>query len=179
MSPSNELHGMTQRRLVVVRHAKTEPYAATDHERALTAPGRRAAHSVGRRLKDAGLIPDYALISSAVRAQQTWAAISEDWGTDVHVESSDRLYHAAPDDVIETVRWVPVAAHTVIYVGHNPTAGELPHLLDDGTGDRAALADIATGYPTSAVAVFEIETAWADLSIGGAKLVDFFVGDRD
>ncbi|HWU33476.1 MAG TPA: histidine phosphatase family protein, partial [Marmoricola sp.] len=91
---------------------------------------------------------------------------------------SDGLYHAGPEDVIEAARWVPVDAQTVIYVGHNPTAGELPHLLDDGNGDRNLLAEIATGYPTSAVSVFEVESPWADLRMGSARLVDFFVGDR-
>lgn len=124
------------------------------------------------------MAPDYALISSATRTRQTWAAIEAELGSRIHAEFSDYLYHASPEDVVDAARWVPVDVQTVVYVGHNPTAGELAHLLDDGTGDQALLAEIATGYPTSAVSVFEVESLWADLRMGGARLVDYFVGDR-
>jgi len=158
------------RHLIVVRHAKAEPYAEADHARALTASGVRAAGDVGQWLVAQGLRPDYALVSSATRTRQTWAAIENQLGASIHVEFADDLYHAGPDDVIDAVRWVPVDAQTVIYVGHNPTAGELAHLLDDGTGDQALLAQIALGYPTAAATVFDVAGDWRDLRMGGATL---------
>jgi len=166
------------RRLVIVRHAKAEPYAGRDHGRALTARGARAALSVGRWLAELDVRPDYALVSTATRTRQTWTGIAAAFDADIHAELTDDLYHAGPEDVIEAVRWVPVDAGTVVYVGHNPTAGELPHLLDDGTGDPAALAEIAYGYPTGAVAVMNVEGPWSDLRMGSARLTDYFVGDR-
>lgn len=169
---------MSDRRLIVVRHAKAEPYAGSDHSRRLTAVGRRASASVGRQLVGLRIAPDYALISSAARTRETWAGIQAALDTQVHAEFSDDLYHAGPEDVIDAVRWVPVDATTVIYVGHNPTAGELPHLLDDGSGDRALLAEIAMSFPTAAVAVLDVAVPWADLRMGSAGVSAFFVGDR-
>ncbi|MGN6721718.1 MAG: SixA phosphatase family protein [Marmoricola sp.] len=169
---------MSDRRLVIVRHAKAEPYTGSDHSRALTAGGARAAASVGRWLAETGVVPDYALVSSATRTRQTWSGITAAFDGEIHTEFSDDLYGAGPEDVIDAVRWVPVDAKTVVYVGHNPTAGELPHLLDDGTGDHALLAQIAMSYPTAAVAVLEVERPWSELSMGSARLEAFFVGDR-
>lgn len=171
---------MTERRLVVVRHAKTEPYlGSADHGRALTPGGQRAAVDVGRWLAETGIVPDYALVSSATRTRQTWAGITESCGAGVPSEFTDALYHAGPEDVIEAVRWVPVDAGTVVYVGHNPTAGDLAHLLDDGTGDRAVLAEIASGFPTAAVAVLEVAGPWSELAMGRARVTDYYVGARD
>lgn len=170
---------MTERRLVVVRHAKAEPHQSADHGRQLTEAGRRAALDVGRWLAEAGLVPDYALVSSATRTRQTWAGLAESWAAAVPTEFTDGLYHAGPEDVIEAIRWVPLDAGTVVYVGHNPTAGELPHLLDDGTGDRAVLAEIASGYPTAAAAVLDVGGPWSELAMGRARVTAWYVGARD
>lgn len=169
---------MTHRRLLVVRHAQAEPYVGSDHERALTAKGLRAARGVGQWLAEHEFMPDYALVSSATRTRQTWAAIADSADRPIHAEFSDDLYHAGVDDVVDALRWVPVNAQTIAYVGHNPTAGQLPHLLDDGAGDRRLLEEIATGYPTAAVSVFAVGTDWSDLGFGTARLTDFFVGGR-
>lgn len=134
---------------------------------------------MGRWLADQGVHPDYALVSSATRTQQTWAGIRRAFEGEIHQELSDALYGAGPEQVIDAVRWVPVEARTVVYVGHNPTAGELPHLLDDGSGTDAALTEIAMGFPTGAVAVMEVADAWADLQMGRARLTSYFVGQRD
>lgn len=163
------------RRLLIVRHAQAQPAAGADHARALTAKGARAAQGAGRWLAERELIPDYAVVSTATRTRQTWAAIAEAADRQIPVEFSDDLYGAGPVDVVDALRWVPLDAGTIAYVGHNPTAGELPHLLDAGEGDPRLLAEIATGYPTAAVSVLEVEAAWSDLGFGSARLIDFFV----
>jgi phosphohistidine phosphatase len=169
---------MSDRRLVIVRHAKAEPYAGNDHSRALTAGGTRAAASVGRWLAEIGVAPDYALVSTATRTRQTWSGIARALADGIHTEYRDDLYGAGPEEVIDAVRWVPVNARTVVYVGHNPTAGELPHLLDDGTGNDKVLGEIAMSFPTAAVAVMAVDEPWADLTMGSARVTAFFVGDR-
>ena len=128
---------------------------------------------------ETGLEPDYALVSSARRTRETWAGIAESFGGSIAAEFTDALYHADPEDVIEAVRWVPVEAGTVAYVGHNPTAGELPCLLDDGTGHRSVLAEIASGVPTAGVAVLEFDGPWSELAMGRARVTAFYVGMRD
>jgi phosphohistidine phosphatase len=61
-------------------------------------------------------------------------------------------------------------------IGHNPTVAYLAQLLDDGEGDAVAAAEMAGGYPTSAVTVFAYDGAWADLAPGGARVLAFHVG---
>ena len=68
------------RRLVILRHAKAEPFAQTDLARQLTARGRASAHDVGRHLQEAGFVPDVALVSTAVRTRETWAEVAEGCG---------------------------------------------------------------------------------------------------
>ena len=169
---------MSDRRLVIVRHAKAEPHTGSDHSRALTGGGARAAASVGRWLAANDIVPDYALVSTATRTRQTWSGIAAAFEDAIHAEFSDTLYSAAPEEVIEALRWIPVGARTAVYVGHNPTAGALPPLLDDGTGDAALLDEIAMGYPTAAAAVLEVAEPWADLRMGAARVTDLFVGER-
>jgi phosphohistidine phosphatase len=50
------------------------------------------------------------------------------------------------------------------------------HLLDDQEGDPALLAGMLQGFPTAALAVFELPGSWAELREGGARLTHFHVG---
>ena len=70
------------RRLLVLRHAKAEPFAESDQARALTARGRQSARDVGRHLREQELVPDCALVSTATRTRETWAEVAEGSGAD-------------------------------------------------------------------------------------------------
>ena len=59
-----------------MRHAKAEPFAETDHERVLTERGRRDAVEAGLHLAATGVVPDYAVVSSAARTVATWEAVA-------------------------------------------------------------------------------------------------------
>ena len=164
------------KRLVVMRHAKAEPYADTDSARRLTARGREAATAAGRFLAEQGLVPDHALISDAVRTRETWAAVREACGSDAQEEVTEDLYAASPSDVLEAIRMVPDAAATCIYVGHNPTAAHLAAALDDGDADPDVLRGLLAGFSTSALAVFELPGPWSELDEAGARLTHFYPG---
>jgi phosphohistidine phosphatase len=71
---------------------------------------------------------------------------------------------------------VPDPATTVVFVGHQPTVGHVAHLLDDGEGDHAALHSMLHGFPTSSMAVFDVEVPWAELGEETGRLVDFRPG---
>src|ERR1044072_1587078 len=47
-APDDDRMSDVRRRLVIVRHSKTEAYATTDHVRALTDRGKRDAPELGR-----------------------------------------------------------------------------------------------------------------------------------
>ena len=72
--------------LLLMRHAQAAPMAATDHDRPLTAYGRRQAHEMGLQL--AGRKIDLAMVSSARRTQQTF----EELAVDCRVETMRVLY---------------------------------------------------------------------------------------
>jgi len=159
------------RRLVVMRHAKAEAWASSDHVRRLTDRGLRDAAEVGRWARTADVVPDHAFVSTAARAHETWSAFREAADLDVEAELDAGLYSAGPDSALEILRTAPAQARTVMVVGHNPTMAHLVHLLDDGRGEPAALAEISTGFPTSAVAVLEIEGEWGDLDVAAGRIV--------
>ena len=144
------------RRLILLRHAKTEPRAASgeDIDRALTGEGRRAAASVGHALAAAGLIPDLALVSPALRARETFDAVAPTL-SDVRLQISPELYDASA----EALRGAADAAdgETVLLIAHNPGVGVLAQSLVKacmavGVEERTA---IEQGFPTATAAAFE------------------------
>jgi phosphohistidine phosphatase len=171
-----ENHLVAKKRLVVMRHAKAEPYAETDAERELTPRGHEAAEAAGRHLAALQTVPDHALVSSAVRTRQTWQAVREGSGSAATEEISEQLYAASPAAVLETLRLVPEETETCLFVGHNPTAAHLAAELDDGEADPEVLRGLLGGFPTCAMAVFEVGGAWSELGEAGARLIHFYPG---
>ena len=164
------------RRLVVMRHAKAEPYSERDHTRTLTDAGRRDARDAGRWLAEQGITVDHAYVSSAERTQNTWSEVAGAVGSNAVVHVDDVLYTAEAESVIEVLRLAPADAATVMYVGHNPTAAFVAHLLDDGSPDPEAFAEMTSGFPTSATTVLDVPVAWTDLAEGTCHIVAFHVG---
>jgi phosphohistidine phosphatase len=160
-----------------MRHAKAEPFASSDHARPLTERGLRDARAAGVHLHDRGLVPDRALVSSATRALETWSALAEAFpGADIEVVVDDALFAANADTVLEALRTVPEDTGTVLFLGHNPTAAYLCHLLDDGEGDAEAVLGMLQGFPPAALVAFEVSTPWSGLEAEGGRVVDFHVG---
>jgi phosphohistidine phosphatase len=166
-----------RRRLIVVRHAKAEPFAASDHARALTERGHADARDVGTFLRESELLPDHAVVSSAVRTRQTWDDLAETAGAaDCPVTFEDAVHTGSPDRVLEALRAVPPAARTVLLVGHNPTAAYLCHFLDDGGGDPSATSGMLRGFAPASACVLEIEVPWTDLGAETGRVLDFRAG---
>lgn len=166
------------RRLVVMRHGKAEATGPSDHERALAARGRADAAETGRWLGEQGIEPDAALVSDALRTQETWAAVAEGAGWDLDPELSSSLYAAGPDAAIDLVRETDPEVGTLVVVGHNPTMAYVAELLDDGDGDGDATTGLITrGFPTSALAVFTVPGDWSTVGPGTCQLESFHVGD--
>jgi phosphohistidine phosphatase len=167
------------RELVVMRHAKAEPGGASDIDRELLVRGYDDAVEAGRWLADAGVRPDGALVSAARRTASTWRALAEGGSFDVEPTLSESLYAAGPETALDLVRETADEVTSLVLVGHNPTMAYLAQLLDDGGGDDDAEREMATGFPTSALARFEVTGAWADLDLATARLVGFHVGRGD
>ncbi len=165
------------RRLVVMRHAKAEPTAPTDHERALAARGRADAEAAGRWLREQGIVADAALVSDALRTRQTWERVAASAGWGIAPDLSAPLYAAGSDSAFDLLQAVAPDASTLVVIGHNPTMAFIAELFDDGDGDPQATTGLVTrGFPTSAVAVFAVAGPWSDLGPGGGRLEAFHVG---
>jgi phosphohistidine phosphatase len=164
--------------LVVMRHAKAEPGGETDVLRELSQRGYDDAREAGRWLAGSGVTPDAALVSSARRTASTWLALAEGGSFDAEATYSDSLYSAGPESALDLVRESSDDVRTLVVIGHNPTMAYLAQLLDDGRGEETASREMATGFPTGALAVFAVDAVWADLELASARLVAFHVGRR-
>jgi phosphohistidine phosphatase len=137
-------------KLIVMRHAKSdwETGAQTDHERPLNERGNREAPSVGRQLRDLGLIPDFVLSSDSQRTTETYQRIGS-FFPDAQVHFRRELYHAGIAEVRALLDLVPAGTQTLLLVGHNPGWEEL----------ATTLAKKRVEMKTAYAAVFESEAA--------------------
>ena len=160
-----------------MRHAKAEPFASTDRERVLTARGRKDALEAGAYLARAAMVPDRAVVSSAVRTRSTWEAVAEASGSAAEAQVDETVFTgSSPEVVLEVLRGQPDHAVTVMFVGHNPAVAQVVHLLDDGNADPDAMRGLLTGYPVAALTVLEFEGSWSELEPSGARITAFHVG---
>jgi len=161
------------KRLCILRHAKADPAApgdnssAADHARPLAPRGRADAAALGA----SGALappPQLVLVSSSKRTRETLACLG---GLDaVETQVRDDLYHAAPNDLRVVLAALPETVGSVLLIGHNPGLHDLCLALGEDTAHQAGprhrrLAEqLADGFPTSALATFELQDAWASLA---------------
>lgn len=177
VSPSSpDSSARLRRLLVIMRHGKAESFAEGDHQRRLTDRGLREATAGGRWLGGQGIVPTYALVSSATRTLQTWEAFVAGNGTAAQATVEDAVYSADADSALDILRQTPIDAEVVLYLGHNPTAASLAHRLDDGDPSPAAFRALSGGFATSAIAVLEISVGWPEIDEATGHLVAFYPG---
>jgi phosphohistidine phosphatase len=164
---------VAQRRLVLIRHAKSAD-GPIDIERPLAPRGRRDAPAIGRFLHDASIVPDLVVVSPATRAGQTWKAVRRAL-PEVRASVDERIYDNTVEALLAVVHGTDAEVRTLGLVGHNPSFEELAGALDDGSGDTDARRRMHEKFPTSAVAVFAVPTAWADVQPATATLTAFEV----
>jgi len=163
------------RRLVVLRHAKSDwPAGVADHDRPLGRRGVRDSAAAGRWLLEHGDSPDLVWCSTALRTRQTWQGLGAELATSCPVNFEDAVYDAAVEDLLGVLRRTPKKTERVLLVGHNPGVQDLVlALADRGSEEARALAE--TKFPTSGLAVLDIDGDWADLGQGRANLATFVV----
>jgi phosphohistidine phosphatase len=162
---------MTQRTLLVVRHAKSDwAVGAVDHERPLNSRGRREAPRLGQLLADADLRPDLVLCSDATRARQTWELAASAWPDQPALRIDGRLYDASRSEVLGVISETPDEVQTLAVVGHEPTSSALVAVLA-GSADPDAVGSLSAGLKTACAAVLTFDGTWAGLEIGTAHLL--------
>ena len=171
------------RRLLLLRHAKTEHDAPSghDHDRRLDERGRRDAAAIGTWIGQHPPLPDAVLVSTAVRARQTWE-IARDAIKDAvrerhrqpQVELLDELYGAEPAQLLQTIRMADVTDPArLMLIGHNPGMHELALMLT-GSGDKAAKKALEDNLPTAGLAILDFATDdWCEVAFRRGTLVRF------
>lgn len=162
-------------RLILLRHAKSDyPLGVPDHDRPLNERGRRDADAAGAWLAEhrdeifAGSVT--AVVSSALRAQQTWERIAEHL-TDVPVTTEPRLYEAACSTLMTVAD--SSGADNVLIIAHNPTIQETATFLA-APGGVGLIDRVRAKYPTCGLAILDLSPTdpWAG---GSADLAAFEV----
>lgn len=183
------------RRLVLLRHGKSDWPDVADHERPLAKRGRRDAPEAGRWLAESGYAPDAVVCSTALRARETWA-LAEDGllaagrlaagplaaglraeGPGVPpapslsptVRYDRRVYGATVLGLLMLIREFEPRWRTAMIVGHNPGLAEL------AMGLAGPSPEPPPAFPTAAVAVLGLPGAWAEAEPGKARLLAFTV----
>jgi phosphohistidine phosphatase len=167
------------RRLMLLRHAKTETDAPSgrDRDRRLDDRGRGDAAEIGGWIARHPPFPNAVLVSSATRTLQTWDiawAAMKDSVPQPHVEQLPELYGADPLQILTAVRSAS-ATHSqrLRVIGHNPGMHELALALA-GSGDAAGRKALAGNLPTSGLAVLDFAVdGWSDVAFRRGRLVLF------
>ncbi|MGH3496732.1 MAG: SixA phosphatase family protein [Nocardioidaceae bacterium] len=153
--------------LVVMRHAKAESHAVTDHARPLSPRGIAQARAAGEWLAEQGLSDVHALVSSAVRTRETWRELARSIEADV--QYLDGLYDAGPGEILQTLRLLDDDVTTVMVVGHNPTMQALVVELSDRSPDGERDDTAVHGFSAASVAILTHRDRWSDLDWGHCR----------
>ena len=166
-------------RLMLLRHAKTERDSPTglDRDRRLDSRGRKNAPDIANWMATHGLIPDFALVSTAVRAHETWQLVADKMPRKLHAEPVADLYGADPSQLLQIARSAGTRGqalpHSVLIVAHNPGLHEFALALV-ATGEPAGREALAHNLPTSGLAVIDFDAAdWTGIGVRTGRLERF------
>ena len=167
------------RRLMLLRHAKTETDSPSgqDHDRRLDDRGRSDSAEIGHWIARNPPFPNLVLVSSAVRAQQTWNLVwqaMKDRVPPPGVETVDEIYGAEPAELLQIVRMASSSdPRRLMLVGHNPGMHELALMLT-GHGEKAVRKGLEGNLPTSGLAILDFDTEdWNDVAFRRGTLALF------
>jgi phosphohistidine phosphatase len=167
------------RRLMLLRHAKTENDAPTgrDQDRRLDNRGRQDAAEIGGWIGRHPPFPELVLVSHAIRAHQTWEIAWEAMkglAPEPQVELMPELYGADPSELLQVIRDASGPdPQLLMLVGHNPGIHELALALA-GSGDPAGRSALAGNLPTSGLVVLDFAIDdWREVAFRHGRLVLF------
>ena len=159
-------------RLLLLRHAKSDwnQSGLRDHDRPLAPRGLRNAPRMGRYLREQGLVPAVALVSTARRARTTAELTLEAAGAAPNVlRLVPELYGSSPDEIVEIVAAEGGDSSPLLVVAHNPGMEDLV----------ARLGGSHEHFPTAALAVVSVPGPdWSGFSVARATL-DSLVRPRE
>jgi phosphohistidine phosphatase len=165
------------KQLFLLRHAKSsrKDSSLPDHDRPLAGRGRRAMKAMSAYLRDHRIEPALILCSSATRARETLDGIAPGFVGSPEVLIESELYEFSASPLLSRLRRIPDTVPSAMLIGHNPAIQQLALDLAGGGPD---LADLASKYPTGALATLEFASSWSEVDADRGELVGF-VKPRD
>lgn len=144
--------------LLLMRHAQAAPMAATDHDRPLTAYGRRQAHEMGLQLADRRI--DLAMVSSARRTQQTF----EELEVDCRVETMRVLYGCTVPTMRQRIsESLDDEVNTLLVIAHSPAIPQLATQLSADPTDSQGQSMLCH-YPPATLTEIAVDGPWREIS---------------
>jgi phosphohistidine phosphatase len=178
-SPAAEIDFLAMRRLILLRHAKSDwtGIGLRDQDRGLASRGRDSAPLVGAYMAHHALMPDLVLVSTATRARDTWGLVAEAFRKPPPIVYEERLYETGPKAILEAIQSIKRDVHVLLVVGHNPGLRDLAELLI-ASGDVDARQRLLEKFPTAGLAVIDFPVDdWGKLHPKSGRL-DRFVAPR-
>ncbi len=162
------------KRLVLIRHAKTEMlhYGITDFERQLETRGINDARHIALHLKGKGFCPQLMISSNASRALQTTQIMAEEVDYTIsQIREEAFIYHGyTTGDFLDFLGKMDNKHSEIWVVGHNPDIAMLASKLTSNHLDH---------FPTSAAAVISFDVNhWNDVAALNGKM-DYFVFPKE
>ena len=146
-----------------MRHAKSDwSQGTSDFERPLSKRGRKAAKRMGRFLTDERIRPDLILCSPSRRTRDTLARLLPHLGGLREIQFIPGLYEQMAGDYLGIVRAFGADAENLMLIGHNSATHETAVALAVGS-HGPDFADLATAFPTAAMAIFETNAIWSEI----------------
>lgn len=156
------------KKLILIRHAKTEPAepGQDDFARQLKPRGVEDAQLVARHLSLEGISPDLILVSPALRAQQTATTMAEVFNyPKTKLKTEEFLYEGyTTAQFLSYIQQLPETCNHVVVIAHNPEIALMAINLTDGNFFH---------FPTTATVVVRFNTEnWnaIDTRMGKADL---------
>jgi len=158
------------KRVILVRHAKSEPYGYdNDFNRDLIERGVLDAEKISSRLKHDGIIADLVIASPAERAMHTATIYCKSLFYPMAlIRQESTLYSGLTTlDFMELLYQLPDDANTVFVFGHNPTVYQMVYNL---------VNDFRAEMPTCSTVAIDFEVGkWKDVSARGGKVAFHYI----
>ncbi len=156
---------LLKKKLILLRHAKTEPYfqVSDDYLRNLTERGVADCQLIINALSADGHLPQAVIASPANRALQTARLFASGFGLEVEdIQYERSIYEGlTTSDFLNLIAQTDDQIETLLFVGHNPDIAAFAYNL---TTDFGAIVPTCSAI----VLQFSVDT-WSQIKVRSAE----------
>lgn len=155
--------------IYLIRHAESDSIIGIpDYDRPLNEKGHQTARKMAKYLLENDFKIEQFISSPTKRALTTARYFAETY-QESHIKKAEYLYEPLFSDFMKIVKNVDNQLEFLALFSHNPTISEF----------ASSLANEPLGFPTCAIAVFEIDTDdWQNFDTAEKKLTHFFIPEE-